>query len=111
ISLSKYPKEPKKKLAAISLLHGAPGFLATLKLFLNDFLPKKRKRGVALGGYLPFRTLEVWHSFGLIPLKILDEPDKSLIKAQPLTGKDKPARFDTVIVLEDDRAQSTAVQG
>ncbi|KAJ3963323.1 hypothetical protein EV361DRAFT_813481, partial [Lentinula raphanica] len=109
--LSKYPKEPKKKLAAISLLHGAPGFLATLKLFLNDFLPKKRKRGVALGGYLPFRTLEVWHSFGLIPLKILDEPDKSLIKAQPLTGKDKPARFDTVIVLEDDRAQSTAVQG
>ena len=59
----------------------------------------------------PPRTLEVWHSFGLIPLKILDEPDKSLIKAQPLTGKDKPARFDTVIVLEDDRAQSTAVQG
>ncbi|KAJ3764539.1 hypothetical protein FB446DRAFT_600711, partial [Lentinula raphanica] len=113
ISLAKYPKEPRKKIESISVLHGAPGFLGALKLFLNDFLPPldKQKKAGALGGFLPFRTLEVWHNFGLVPLKILDEPEKSLIKAQPLSTTGKPARFDTVLVLEEDSAQSTAVQG
>ncbi|KAJ3726249.1 hypothetical protein C8R42DRAFT_694883 [Lentinula raphanica] len=112
ISLAKYPKEPRKKIESISVLHGAPGFLGALKLFLNDFLPPldKQKKAGALGGFLPFRTLEVWHNFGLVPLKILDEPEKSLIKAQPLSTTGKPARFDTVLVLEEDSAQSTAVQ-
>ncbi|KAJ3715342.1 hypothetical protein C8R42DRAFT_590027 [Lentinula raphanica] len=113
ITLSKYPKEPRKKLEAIALLHGAPGFLSTLKLFLNDLLPPmaKRKKADALRGYLPFSTLEVWHSFGLVPLQILDDPEKSLIKAQPLTSSNKAARFDTVLVLDDEKAESTAVQG
>ncbi|KAJ3753700.1 hypothetical protein EV360DRAFT_53021 [Lentinula raphanica] len=98
INIAKYPKEPRKKLEAIALLHGAPGFIGELKLFLND-LP------------LNFATLEVWHNFGLTPLKVLDVSEKELIKAQPISIREKASRFDTVLVMENERAQSTAVQG
>ncbi|KAJ3820899.1 hypothetical protein EV361DRAFT_812702 [Lentinula raphanica] len=112
LSLAKNPTEPKKKLTAIAILHGAPGFLGTLKLFLNDFILKsKRKKADALEGILPFPTLDVWHNFGLVPPRILDEPEKALIKARPLSSKGRCARFDTVLVLERDEAQSTAVRG
>ncbi|KAJ3718877.1 hypothetical protein C8R42DRAFT_697291 [Lentinula raphanica] len=105
--------EPRKKLSAIALLHGAPGFIGALKLFLNNLLPKgeQRKKATALGGLLPFTTLEVWHNFTLIPASVLDETEKTHIKARPLSSKNKSARFDTVIVLETDDAQSTAVRG
>ncbi|KAJ3826365.1 hypothetical protein F5880DRAFT_1441463, partial [Lentinula raphanica] len=59
ITLSKYPKEKRKKVEAIALLHGAPGFLAALKLFLNDQLPERGKKSLVLGSPLPFQTLEV----------------------------------------------------
>ncbi|KAJ3831946.1 hypothetical protein F5878DRAFT_548876 [Lentinula raphanica] len=114
LTLAKNPTEPKKTLAAITLLHGAPGFLGALKLFLNfELLPKsdQRSRKKALKGIIPFNTLEIWHNFGLIPLKVLDEPEKALMKARPLSIQDKTSRFDTVLVLENDDAQSTAVQG
>ncbi|KAJ3718829.1 hypothetical protein C8R42DRAFT_584890 [Lentinula raphanica] len=113
LSLAKNPTEPRKKLSAIALLHGAPGFIGALKLFLNNLLPKgeQRKKATALGGLLPFTTLEVWHNFTLIPASVLDETEKTHIKARPLSSKNKSARFDTVIVLETDDAQSTAVRG
>ncbi|KAJ3964841.1 hypothetical protein EV361DRAFT_975920 [Lentinula raphanica] len=111
ITLSKYPKEKRKKVEAIALLHGAPGFLAALKLFLNDQLPERGKKSLVLGSPLPFQTLEVWHNFSHVPLKVLDQPERSLIKAQPLSTNNRAARFDTVLVLENEEAQSTAVQG
>ncbi|KAJ3754466.1 hypothetical protein EV360DRAFT_86807 [Lentinula raphanica] len=76
ISLAKYPKEARKKIEAISLLHSTPGFSGALKLFLNDCLSPfhKLKKGDALKKRLPFTTLEVWHNFGLVPLEVLDPP-------------------------------------
>ncbi|KAJ3816303.1 hypothetical protein F5880DRAFT_1494435, partial [Lentinula raphanica] len=97
LNLAKNPTEPRKTLASVSLLHGAPGFLSALKLFLNSLFP--------------FKTLEIWHNLGLIPPKILEEPEKALVKASPLTIHNKSSRFDTVIVLENDEAESTAVRG
>ncbi|KAJ3767173.1 hypothetical protein FB446DRAFT_652557 [Lentinula raphanica] len=112
LGLAKYPKETRKKIDAISFLHGAPGFVGALKLFLNDCLSPgyRLKKGDALKKRLPFTTLGVWHNFGLVPLEVLDQPEKYLIKAQPLSSS-KAARFDTVLVLENEEAQSTAVQG
>ncbi|KAJ3817742.1 hypothetical protein F5880DRAFT_1492441 [Lentinula raphanica] len=114
LNLAKNPSEPKKTLVAITLLHDAPGFLGALKLFLNfRLLPKsdQRSKAKALKGILPFNTLEIWHNVGLIPPKVLDEPEKARMKARPLSIRDKTSRFDTVIVLEKDEAQSTAVEG
>ncbi|KAJ3727905.1 hypothetical protein C8R42DRAFT_572906 [Lentinula raphanica] len=113
LSLAKNPTEPKKTLSAITLLHGAPGFLGALKLFLNDCLPqnKQGKKATVLKEKIPFDTLEVWHNVGLIPPTVLDEPEKALMKARPLSFHDRTSRFDTVLVLEQDEAQSTAVRG
>ncbi|KAJ3727562.1 hypothetical protein C8R42DRAFT_638742 [Lentinula raphanica] len=113
LNLAKNPTEPRKTLASVSLLHGAPGFLSALKLFLNSCLPfgKQAKKATALKGVFPFKTLEIWHNLGLIPPKILEEPEKALVKASPLTIHNKSSRFDTVIVLENDEAESTAVRG
>ncbi|KAJ3717337.1 hypothetical protein C8R42DRAFT_551387, partial [Lentinula raphanica] len=114
LSLAKNPSEPKKTLIAITLLHDAPGFLGALKLFLNfQLLPKsdQRSKAKALKGILPFNTLEIWHNVGLIPPQVLDEPEKARMKAQPLSIQDKTSRFDTVLVLENDEAESTAVKG
>ncbi|KAJ3718865.1 hypothetical protein C8R42DRAFT_563156, partial [Lentinula raphanica] len=115
ITIAKHPKEPRKKLEAIALLHRAPGFLGALKLFLNNLLPPDDQvsKSNALKGSLPFATLEVWHNFGLLPLKVLEVTEKALIKAQPASSSHliKQARFDTVLVMEDERAESTAVQG
>ncbi|KAJ3766036.1 hypothetical protein FB446DRAFT_654379 [Lentinula raphanica] len=112
ITLAKNPSEPRKTLPSITLSHGAPGFVEALKLFLKDLLPatKERKKLDARDGLIPFLTLEVWHNFGLVPAKVLDDPEKSRIKARPLTSK-RSSQFDTVIVLETDEAQSTAVRG
>ncbi|KAJ3717375.1 hypothetical protein C8R42DRAFT_587311 [Lentinula raphanica] len=108
--LSKTPSEPRKTLSSIAILHEAPGFLTSLKLFLNNFVPKKSPpstRNEIINGLIPFNTLEVWHSFGLTPLKVLDKPEKLL----PLSSSSSTPRYDTVIILENDKAESTAVQG
>ncbi|KAJ3827589.1 hypothetical protein F5880DRAFT_1474233 [Lentinula raphanica] len=114
LSLSKTPSEPRKTLSSIAILHEAPGFLTSLKLFLNNFVPKKSPpatRNEIINGLIPFNTLEVWHSFGLTPLKVLDEPEKVIVKARPLSSSSSTPRYDTVIILENDKAESTAVQG
>ncbi|KAJ3767678.1 hypothetical protein FB446DRAFT_651756 [Lentinula raphanica] len=113
LNLAKNPNEPRKTLTSISLLHGAPGFLTALKLFLNSCLPirKQAKKAIALKGVFPFKTLEIWHNLGFFPPKVLEEPEKALMKASPLTLHNKSSRFDTVIVLENDEAESTAVRG
>ncbi|KAJ3730737.1 hypothetical protein C8R42DRAFT_693257 [Lentinula raphanica] len=96
LSLSKTPSEPRKTLSSIAILHEAPGFLTSLKLFLNNF-------NEIINGLIPFNTLEVWHSF--------DEPEKVIVKARPLSSSSSTPRYDTVIILENDKAESTAVQG
>ncbi|KAJ3728248.1 hypothetical protein C8R42DRAFT_571370 [Lentinula raphanica] len=112
--LSKTPSEPQKTLSSIAILHEAPGFLTSLKLFLNNFVPKKSPpstRNEIINGLIPFNTLEVWHNFSLTPLKVLDEPEKVIVKARPLSSSSSTPRYDTVIILENDKAESTAVQG
>ncbi|KAJ3776200.1 hypothetical protein FB446DRAFT_763000 [Lentinula raphanica] len=112
ISLAKNPTESRKKVTSIALLHDAPGFIGALKLFLNGYLPHSEQgnRSKILNGFLPFTTLDVWHNFNITPLKILDDSERTSIKARPLSSHSS-ARFDTVIILENDQAQSTAVQG
>ncbi|KAJ3713081.1 hypothetical protein C8R42DRAFT_593757 [Lentinula raphanica] len=106
ISIAKNPSVRQKKLSTIALLHNAPGFSGTLKLFLNDLLPRDEQLSKAntMAQILPFLSLDVWHSFKLTPLRVLEEdPEKVSIKSQPFP--------DTVLVLETDKAQSTAVRG
>ncbi|KAJ3709626.1 hypothetical protein C8R42DRAFT_572167 [Lentinula raphanica] len=115
-TLTRTPAEPRKSLSRIVLTHLSPGFIAHLKLFLNDLLPTDQRgtKAEALAGHTPFTTLDIWHQFKLRPTDIFDdgsEVPREIIKAIPTWRKALVPRFDTVIVLNTDEAQSTAVKG
>lgn len=94
----------------------APGFLAHLKLFLNSLLPPAQQatKQQALQGILPFNNLDVWHQYKFSPSNLFDDDAdgvREIVKAIPISTKSHTPRFDTVIVLDTDEAESTAVQG
>ena len=63
--------------------------------------------------WLPFDRLDVYHKFYLKPSPLSDcREDDDVVKAIP--GSSRPGgkdRFDTVIVLDDEQAEATGVQG
>ncbi|KAE9401115.1 hypothetical protein BT96DRAFT_956655 [Gymnopus androsaceus JB14] len=114
--LAKYPAESKKSLAQILISHAAPGFLAHLKLFLNAFLPLGRRvpDQLALAGTLPFTQLDVWHRYKFSPSNLFDDDLDGIhetVKAIPVSRRSHIPRFDTLIVMVGDDAQSTALDG
>jgi hypothetical protein len=116
MSLTKFPSEPKKDLFQIMVSHAAPGFLVQLKLFLHSLLPRSQQvsKLQALQGSLPFTYLDIWHQYKFTPTNISDDESDSIqdtIKAIPISRRALIPRFDTVIVMEADEAESTAVQG
>ncbi|KAF5364854.1 hypothetical protein D9757_012748 [Collybiopsis confluens] len=113
LRLAKSPQEPRKKLTQIVASHLAPLFISELKLFLNSRLPadQQTNKSSVLQSSLPFTGVDVWHQFKFIPVKLLEEANQETVKAVPLNRKSRIQRFDTVLVLDDDEAESTAVKG
>ena len=116
IILAKHPAEPRKSLMRIVISHAAPGFLTQLKLFLASFLPPSQRgsKPQILQGTLPFTSLDVWHQYRFSPVNLFDDESdgiREVIKAVPISKKTAIPRFDTVIVLNTDEAEATAVQG
>ncbi|KAF5339496.1 hypothetical protein D9757_015386 [Collybiopsis confluens] len=113
LHLAKRPHEPRKYLSHIVVSHCAPGFILQLKLFLRSFLPHSQlgSKSNALQSPLPFTAVEVWHHFKLTPLRVLDETERAIVRATPTSRTTSHSRFDTVIVLDGEDAESTAVAG
>jgi hypothetical protein len=116
MSLAISPPEPKKSLARILVSHAAPGFLAQLKLFLHSLLPfdQQISKLEASLATLPFTSLDVWHQYKFSPFNLFDDNSDGItesVKALPFSKKALVPQFDTVIVLDTDKAESTAVQG
>lgn len=114
--LSKHPAEAKKSLGRILITHAAPGFLGRLKLFLNSLLPHAQQvsNHQALQGTLPFNNLDIWHQYKFSPSNLFDDDSdgvREIVKAVPICHKSHIPRFDTVVILDTDEAESTAVQG
>ena len=113
--LTKNPTEPKKSLSRILLMHSALGFISELKLYLNSLLPDHQQASklVALHGTLPFKALDVWHRYKLTPFNMFDDSDavQEIVRAIPISKGGLHSQFDTVIVLDTNEAESTAVQG
>ena len=68
----------------------------------------------ALQGTLPSTTLEVWHQYKFTLTNLSDDEldgTRDIVKAVPISAKVLTPRFDTVIVLDSDDAEATAVQG
>ncbi|KAF9072136.1 hypothetical protein BDP27DRAFT_1218026 [Rhodocollybia butyracea] len=122
IRIAKHPHETKKSLNAIANSHNAPGFIPALKLYINSLLPKEGQvtKAEALSiGCLPFTLLDVWHHFKFTPVNLFDDASdvpKEIVRAAPFSIKKNSkskskSRYDTVIILINDEAESTAVRG
>ncbi|KAF5343781.1 hypothetical protein D9757_014804 [Collybiopsis confluens] len=102
IQLTKYPHEPRKSIHHIIVSHKAT--------------ENQRAQTAAqlLEADLPFTSLDVWHHYKFTPINLFDDSSdvpKETIKSTPLSRKTSVTRFDTVIVLDSDEAESTAVIG
>ncbi|THU79096.1 hypothetical protein K435DRAFT_698663 [Dendrothele bispora CBS 962.96] len=111
-TIAKFPTEPHKSIARIVISHSAPNFLPCLKLFLNSLLKSPQPKSRALNADLPIKALDVWHQFKLRPDSQVDgEVIEEVIKAIPFYKKAASTRFDNVVVLHSDSAESTSLQG
>lgn len=111
-SMAKRAPEPKKAIARIVLTHGAPSFIGALKLYLNSLRTNRLPEKQALKIPLPFSTVEVWHQFKLTPSSLFDDVSvREIIKALPLWKRSKVARFDTVVVMDNDDAEAVGLEG
>ncbi|KAJ3729805.1 hypothetical protein C8R42DRAFT_693593 [Lentinula raphanica] len=110
ILLLKQPTAPYKSLSSIELGHGIPLFTANLKRYLAMLKPGSSRAEVE-GGLvksLPFNALDIYYSFKFSPETLDDDINiKDVIKASSLQGE----RFDTVVVLTSDAAETTSFSG
>ena len=61
--------------------------------------------------YLPFSRIDTFHTLKFTTIPLTDNrPEHDVVKARPRIGSE-PAKFDTVVVLHDDNAEATGVQG
>lgn len=112
IAVPKTPTTPNKSIDRIEKTHKIPSFSNHLKEYLNLYL---RKPSTILESHyhsLPFQGLDTYHSFKF-RLESLDgvEDRSDIVKAQPQSTAHPDGRFDTVIVLAKDDAESAGLTG
>ncbi|KAJ3964293.1 hypothetical protein EV361DRAFT_979394 [Lentinula raphanica] len=108
--LPKQPTAPGKAISAIELGHAVPFFSTNLKRYLAMLTPGSSRVQVEGSSFkqLPFDHLDVYYSFKFSPETLDDERSiKDVVKATPLKG----GRFDTVVVLTGDSAETTSFSG
>ena len=113
ISVAKFPNYPNKSIANITKSHQAPAFERHLKEYLNRFLDKRTSNHRAMQYPLPFKHLDVFNQFKFCPFNLQDdeEEERDIVKAIPVSKRFPSGRFDTVIVLRTDNAESTGLTG
>lgn len=108
--LPKVPTAPNKLLSTIEQTHHIPSFSQHLKAYLEMLKPSATNATIqeALTKDLPFKRLDVYHLFKFSPERLEEGQDvKDVVKASPLKG----GRFDTVIVLTGEEAESVGLAG
>lgn len=110
IFLPKVPTSPNKLVATIQKTHRVPLFSEHLKAYLEMLKSSATRQSVsyALTQSLPFNRIDVYHSFKFSPERLEEGVElKDVVKASPLNG----GRFDTVVVLTGDTAESVGLGG
>ncbi|KAE9385711.1 hypothetical protein BT96DRAFT_949643 [Gymnopus androsaceus JB14] len=111
ILLPKVPTSPNKSISSIQTSHRVPCFSQHLKAYLEMLKPNSTRADVlyASSQPLPFHQLDIFHMFKF-SRDILEEgglEQKDVVKASPIGG----GRFDTVVVLTADTAESVGLAG
>lgn len=111
ILLPKVPTSPNKSLSSIEKTHSVPKLTEHLKHYLEMLKPGATSADVtwAVSQSLPFAHVDVYHSFKFLTEQLEEGAvdQKDIAKASPLNG----GRFDTVVVLTADTAESVSLQG
>ena len=116
ISIPKFPTFPNKLISSIETTHHSPRFSQHLKEYLNSLLTRPTSARRANLYSLPFNRLDVFSQFKFHPISIDDSDincpeEDDTVKAIPSTTTKPLGRFDTVIVLQKDAAESTGIEG
>lgn len=112
ISLAKIPNFPGREFSFIHNNHDAPDFEFYLKQYLNRFMDKPIGQRLLDRTPLSFTKVDVYNMFRFHPEEMQDnEEENDLVKAIPKSAKFPYGRFDTVIALVNDEAESTGLKG
>ena len=113
ICLAKRPQFPQCQISVIEKVHYAPDIQFHLKKFLNTFVHPSLSARCLESTLLPISTLDVYTSFRFTRDSLDDNSveDANIVKATPATTDNPSGRFDTVILLSNDIAESTALAG
>ena len=112
ISIAKHPNFPRRQLSLIEDRHNAPDFSFYLKVFLNALTTNKVSTQHLDQSKLPFQHVDVYNMFRFHPQGIQDDEEESdLVRALPCSSENPRGRFDTVIAISNDTAESTGLEG
>ena len=112
--MPKHPSVARQSIPSITERHAAPGFAKAVNQYIYSMKlgrPLTNREQEQASSYLPFSRLDVFHTFKFTTIPLTDDgAERDAVKARPANGTE-PARFDTVVVLRDDNAEATGVQG
>jgi len=111
-SLAKHPNHPKCSVSVIEHFHQTPGFTRHLKQYLNSLSTQPSSSRSLDHTILPdYFSVDVYNMFHFQPQALHDEEEKDVVKAMPISKSLPFERFDTVIVMNDNIAEATGLEG
>lgn len=111
-AIAKFPDYPQYPISSIERQHNAPDFSFYLKKFLNSFREPRITTQVLTTTVLPFSHLDVYKMFRFQPTALNDnEEEHDIVKAIPKSKEFPDGRFDTVVVITSDEAESHGLAG
>ncbi|KAF8906944.1 hypothetical protein CPB84DRAFT_1844079 [Gymnopilus junonius] len=111
-AIAKYPHYPRCAISVIQQRHDVPDFSFHLKKYLSTFHDSRFTNRSLVDLSLPFAHLDVYKMFRFCPEALQDgEEEKDIVKAVPRSKGFPHGRFDTVVVLATDEAESHGLTG
>jgi hypothetical protein len=112
ISISKAPAHPDCSISSIEKTHNAPFFSHHLKRYLASFLDAPMGDRQLSNASLPIESVDVYTNFRFSPDQLNEDNEVSdIVKAIPSSKTLPNGRFDTVVVMDTDEAEATALHG
>jgi hypothetical protein len=115
IVLTKRPHQLRRHIMDVIQDHTSKGFQMELISYLNTHLPHPHPRTALHTMDLPFSHIDIYHGFKFCLDSLgndvdFDQEEADTVKAKP-SMNGKPARFDTVVVMNTPDCESTGLEG